>query len=117
MKTTRILELKSQEAVKQFCETIIRLKKEAPCSLNLTVALTTEQCTVTVVPPSMAHYHQQYVGGDHHVDVELTKLEQLLRGQEPRKQPVVTVATRQGNKRPRTPRPRRRARPVLKSVW
>lgn len=109
MKTTKVIQLNTKEDVERFCKTILRLKNQAPKSLLLTVAVTAEQDVAVEVPVNM-------VSNGWCVETELCKLD----GSKPTVRPVQVrqpqpkvLATRPT--RPPT-RPRRTARPVLKSI-
>lgn len=107
MRTTKIIVLETLADVENFCGTLLRLKGEAPKSLQLTVAITAEQETVVVPPVGCSAQ-----SGGHHIQTTLDKLDRPKVGKIVKKAKI-----KRPSRKPRPKQgPRRRARPATTTL-
>ena len=100
MRTTKVIALNSLRDVMRFCATLLQLKREAPKSLKLMVAVTAEQDTETLWPDGMLATDK------HHVEEILDSLNRPKK----RIREVQSPSIRRG--KPKRHK-RRQARPVV----
>ncbi len=101
MRTTKVIVLNSLRDVMRFCSTLLQLKREAPKSLKLMVAVTAEQESETLWPDGVM------ASDRHHVEETLDSL-----NHKPPKKRIREVYTPPIRKGKPKRRQRRQARPV-----